>query len=176
LNRFNLGIFVVIPLIAGTVFCIVALVYGAEFLTALKFGGMGVFMALCFSLQALPSSPDKPVPLKSLKKRGLDRKLDFLRRGWESSPVGLLLGLLVGIAFGALMLGGFIVSLLYWALGVPEPFSQPMHQVPGSGPYDVFIFILSGILFTWTVFIPLFDWIERLDAPKSDGGIEKRLF
>lgn len=131
-------------------------------------------MGLCLSVQALPDTPPKPV-VRDLKKRGLERKLDFLRRSWESSPVALVFTLLIGIAFGALMLGGFLVSLLYWALGYPEPFSQPILRVPGSGSYDKFIFLLSGILFTWTIFIPMFDWFERLEMPKGSEADEDGL-
>lgn len=84
--------------------------------------------------------------------------------------MGLLFWMVTLTAFGAAMLGGFLVSLLYWALGSPDPFSESMLKVPGSGPYDHFIWILSGLLFTWMVGIPLFDSLDRMGKPKEPEG------
>ena len=103
-------------------------------------------------------------------KRGIGRKIAFLRKGWKESPIGLIFWVIVLTAFGAAMLGGFLVSLLYWALGSPDPFGESMLNVPGAGPYDHFIWVLSGLLFTWMVGIPVSDWIDRMDKPKEPKG------
>lgn len=151
------------------VFCFVSVIYLKDFQAAMECGGFGAFMALMLGFGGLPTKVDKPPsPQEFSNKRGLERKLEFLRRNWKKSPGGLVLWMLMVTFFGASLLGGLLISLLNWALGVPDPFGQPIFKVPGSGPYDMLLFILPGLLFTWIIFIPVFDWMDRLEVPKLE--------
>lgn len=97
--------------------------------------------------------------------RGIEPKIAFIKRNWKGNPLGFTVWMALFTFVGAVFLGGLLVSLLHWGLGSPDPFSEPIFDVPGSGPYDSFIWILSGLLFTWTIGIPFYDWVDRQDGP-----------
>ena len=166
MSKAHFGWLVAFPLCAGAIFCLVSTFYVTEIQTALQFGGFGTLMAFLFGFSGLPSGPEIQ-PSSPGKLRGIERKLDYIRRSWKSSPLGFLLWHSTGTFVGAIMLGGLLFAGVDHALGVPDPLKQPVFSRASSGPYDLVVYILSGVLFFWVVFIPLCDWIERLDAPKS---------
>lgn len=166
MNKEHLVFLVIFPSIAGTIFGLVAAIYDSGFQSALIFAGLGFFMAFCLGLQGIPMKVSPVVTIPS-HRRGIERKMDFLRNHWKESPVGLVVWILLGSAVGSIMLSGLLFALVDWMLGVSDPLSSPIFNRPYEGPYDHFVFILSGVLFAWMVFIPLSAWIDRLDAPKE---------